>query len=49
MTVLETFRMLIDGELVESESVTPYGPATVCAKDFRRARGVAAATGAGSV
>lgn len=49
MTVLETCRMLINNELVESESVTPYGLAAVCTKDIRRARRAAAATGAGSV
>ncbi len=49
MTVLETCRMLINNELVESESVTPYVPATVCTKGIRRAHRAAAALEAGSV
>jgi hypothetical protein len=46
MTVLETCRMLINKELVES--VTPYGQATVCAQDIRRTRRAVAAIEAGS-
>jgi hypothetical protein len=46
MTVLETCRMLINNELVES--VTPYGPATVCTQDIRRTHRAVAAIEAGS-
>jgi hypothetical protein len=49
MTVLEAFRMRINNELVESESVTPCGPATGCTRDIGRARRAAAAIEAGSV
>jgi acyl-CoA reductase-like NAD-dependent aldehyde dehydrogenase len=48
MTVLETFRMLIDGDLVESQPVTPDVTATVWTMDIRRSRRVAAAIEAGS-
>lgn len=48
MTVLETCRMLINNELVEAETVTPYVPATVWTMDIRRSRRVAAAIEAGS-
>jgi hypothetical protein len=46
MTVLETCRMRINKELVES--VMPYGPATVCTKDIRRTHRAVAAIEAGT-
>jgi hypothetical protein len=49
MSVLETFRMLIDGELMESESITPYRPTTVRSKDIRPAHRVAAVIEAGQI
>ncbi|WP_171059438.1 hypothetical protein [Arthrobacter crystallopoietes] len=49
MTDLETFRMLTDGELVESESATPDGVAAARTTDGRCAHRGAAAVKAGSV
>ena len=50
MTVLETFRMLIEGEVVGSRYVAAHGAAPVRTKDVSRtAHRVAAAVEAGTV